>query len=170
MLQGACAPRAALPLRAPPASPRCLPTLPPWLPPPHRSRDGRVNPPKLGLLRMVVDAAAAPGGAGRVRLPALAGRARLQGRQGVLCTASDAPPPPLNSTHTPPPPSQPVYLVPTAMNYDSLLEEGALGEQLAGAAKRSESLGGLAGCGPSGRGVAVCWGEGALAACMHSAC
>ncbi|KAL4437787.1 hypothetical protein ABPG77_005699 [Micractinium sp. CCAP 211/92] len=66
-----------------------------------RTRDGRVNPPKLGLLRMVVDAAAA-GDLGR-----------------------------------------PVFLVPTAMNYDMLLEERSLAAQLAGAAKKSESLAGL---------------------------
>ena len=46
----------------------------------------------------------------------------------------------------PPPPPQPVYLVPVAMNYDALLEEASLAAQLAGAAKKSESLAGLAGC------------------------
>lgn len=39
---------------------------------------------------------------------------------------------------------QPVYLVPTAMNYDTLLEERSLAAQLAGAAKKSETLAGLA--------------------------
>ncbi len=38
---------------------------------------------------------------------------------------------------------QPVFLVPTAMNYDMLLEERSLAAQLAGAAKKSESLAGL---------------------------
>lgn len=46
---------------------------------------------------------------------------------------------------TPVPWPQPIWLVPTAMNYDAVLEEGALAAQLAGAAKKSESLGGLAG-------------------------
>lgn len=67
-----------------------------------RSRDGRVNSPKLGLLKMVVEAV----------------------------EAGDV--------------GWPVYLVPTAMNYDAVPEEDSLAAQLAGAAKRSESLAGLA--------------------------
>ncbi|KAL4853904.1 Glycerol-3-phosphate acyltransferase [Chlorella vulgaris] len=67
-----------------------------------RSRDGRVNPPKLGMLRMVVDA--------------------------VMAGDVD----------------RPVYIVPTAMNYDASLEERSLAAQLAGAPKKSESLLGLA--------------------------
>ena len=42
---------------------------------------------------------------------------------------------------------QPVYLVPTAMNADTFLEERSLAAQLAGAPKKSESLAGLARCG-----------------------
>jgi hypothetical protein len=41
---------------------------------------------------------------------------------------------------------QPVYIVPTAMNYDASLEERSLAAQLAGAPKKSESLVGLARC------------------------
>lgn len=48
-------------------------------------------------------------------------------------------------TCIPHPLPQPVYLVPTAMNYDAVIEEGSLAAQLAGAAKKSESLTGLAG-------------------------
>ena len=57
------------------------------------------------------------------------------------CCAPSVPAP---ITHRPPL-LQPVYLVPTAMNYDALLEERSLAAQLAGAAKKSESLAGLAG-------------------------
>ena len=48
-------------------------------------------------------------------------------------------------TRIPHPLPQPVYLVPTAMNYDAVIEEGSLAAQLAGAVKKSESLAGLAG-------------------------
>ena len=53
---------------------------------------------------------------------------------------------PQHTPHSPSPPAQPVYIVPTAMNYDAVVEEGSLAGQLAGAAKKSESLAGLAGC------------------------
>ncbi|EFN54663.1 hypothetical protein CHLNCDRAFT_135255 [Chlorella variabilis] len=81
-----------------------------------RSRDGRVNPPKLGMLRMVVDA--------------------------VMAGDVD----------------RPVYLVPTAMNADTFLEERSLAAQLAGAPKKSESLAGLA---------STCWGIVTKAARVH---
>lgn len=62
-----------------------------------------------------------------------------------------------------------MYLVPTAMNYDALLEEGSLAAQLAGAAKKGESLAGLARCalkcggeeGPGAKRPMCVWGGGA---------
>lgn len=100
--------------------------------PPRRfcSRDGRVNPPKLGMLRMVVDAVATGDvervgcSAAPVVLGALcsSGWAVLQVEAGWLghplqvCSS-----PVLPNQPSTPLLMQPVWLVPTAMNYDALL-------------------------------------------------
>ncbi|GAB4821238.1 hypothetical protein N2152v2_008284 [Parachlorella kessleri] len=97
-----------------------------------RSRDGRVNAPKLGILSYVVDAVLDGG--------------RPVAKGGVVCVPTTISYDLLCHTDTGSSLScmqGGVVCVPITTSYDLVVEEQALARQLAGAGKRKESLGGL---------------------------